>query len=421
MYEKQILSNGLRLILSQMAEVRSVSVTFFVGAGGCYETAPDAGISHFVEHLCFKGTEKRRSSREISEAIEGTGGVLNGGTDKELTVYWCKVASTHLGLAIDVLSDILKNSRFDESDIENERKVVVEEINMNIDSPQQRVDTLIFELLWPGQPLGRDIAGFKETVQGFHREDFSKFYKSHYLPNNTVISIAGDIDCNKTASILHQYLDDWNTSGVKGPLPSTDTQTKPRIKIEYRDIEQVQLCLGLQGLSLQHPDRFSLDILNILLGEGMSSRLFIELREKHGLAYEVGSSTDHFKDAGDLVVHAGTDPKQAGQALGIILEQLSRIKEDVTEEEVERAKELIKGRLYLALENTRSVANWLGAQEMLTGKILTVDEVTAHVDAVKLDDLKRVARKLIVTDKLNLAVVGPVKNEEALLDILKIP
>jgi predicted Zn-dependent peptidase len=406
--------------MSQMPQVRSVSVAFFVGAGGCYEDESVSGISHFIEHLCFKGTTERPTSREISEAIESTGGTINGGTDKELTVYWSRVASMHLSLAVDVLSDILRNSRFDDNDIENERKVIVEEINMNYDSPQQRVDVLIFELLWPGQPLGRDVAGKKESVQNLQRYNFFNFFHGHYLPGNTVVSIAGDIDYSKSSDVILNYLGDWSTSTAEGPLKNAVVQNKPKVKIEFRDIEQVQLCLGFHGLSLLHPDRFAVDILNIILGEGMSSRLFMEVREKYGLAYDIGSGVDHFKDSGDFIVHAGTEPGQVNKALSLILDQLNLLKTTITEAELLKAKDLIKGRLFLALENTRSVANWLGAQEMLTGRILTVDEVTALVDRVSVEDLKRVAGQLIVPERLNLAAVGPVEDEKAISDLLKL-
>jgi predicted Zn-dependent peptidase len=420
LYQKEILNNGIRLIISNMPQVRSVSVALFIGTGGCYESINKAGISHFIEHLCFKGTAMRQSSREISEAIEGTGGSINGGTDKELTIYWCKVASSYLKLAIEVLNDIVRNSRFDNEDIENERKVIIEEINMNYDSPQQRVDTLIYELLWPDLPLGRDIAGKKDTVQDFKREELISFYKGHYLPNNSVISIAGDLETGNVMDILHQNFKDWTSHEVEEILPSYHIQNEPRIKIEYREIEQSHICLAFPGYSLLNPDRFAIDILNIILGDGMSSRLFVELREKRGLAYEVGSSVDHYKDTGNIIVHAGVDPHQVKNALSAMWEQLALIRTDVSETELLRAKELIKGRLFLAMENTRSVANWLGAQEVLLGEILTVDEITALVDLVTINDLRRVAQEIIVDNKINLAIVGPVAEDNKILDSLRL-
>ncbi len=405
--------------MQKMPHVRSVSVAFFIGAGGCYETAGQSGISHFIEHVCFKGTQKRRTSKEISEAIEGTGGIINGGTDKELTLYWCRVASKHLELAVDVLADILRNSRFDHADIDKERRVIIEEINMNYDSPQQRVDALLYELLWPDQPAGRDVAGFKNTVQGFDRVALYNFYEQHYAPGNMVISVAGDIDTGQLVELLDKSFHDWSPVTPGSRPENVSLQAEPRVKLEYRDIEQVQLSLGFHGLSLMHPDRFAVDLLNVILGDGMSSRLFLEVREKYGLAYDIGSGVDHFLDVGDLTVHAGIDPARINQALKIILQQLHAIKSDVSEEELVRAKELVKGRLFLSMESPHGVSNWHGAQEILTGKILDVDEITALVDAVNVDDLNRVGGELIKAEKLNLAVVGPIKDESGLRHVFE--
>jgi predicted Zn-dependent peptidase len=419
-FEKVVLDNGLRLVLGKMPHVRSVSLAFFNGSGGCYEKEKDSGISHFIEHVLFKGTRKRKTSKAISEAIEGTGGVLNGGTDKELTIYWCKIAGKHLRLAVDVLSDLLRNSRFDKADIEKERGVIIEEINMNSDNPQQRTDILLYGLLWPNQPLGRDVAGLKETVQGLDKDDLVRFFDGHYVPNNTVVSVAGDVDSKRTRDLFNKYLGDWKTHRVDKRLANRLDGKGPAIKIEHRDIEQVQICLGLRGYSITHKDRFAMDILNTILGEGMGSRLFTELREKHGLVYEIGSGVDHFKETGDLVVHAGVDPRNAEKALSIILKQLSLLKTKLSRNELAQAKELIKGRQILAMESTTNVANWLGAQELLTGRILDVDQVTALIDKVKLEDLFRVAEDLIVTGNLHLAAVGPIKNGNHLKKLLEV-
>jgi predicted Zn-dependent peptidase len=418
-YEKMVLGNGLRVVISPMPHVRSVSLAFFNGSGGCYEKEKDSGISHFIEHLLFKGTKKRKTSRQISQAIEGTGGVLNGGTDKELTVYWCKIASKHLGTAVDVLSDLLRNSRFDPGDIEKERGVIVEEINMNSDNPQQRTDILLYGMLWPGQPLGRDVAGLKETVLDIDRDGMLGFFNAHYVPNNTVISIAGDVEPGRVGDLLEKYLGGWSAGKVDKRLNSKLDGKGPAINVEYRDIEQLQVCLGMLGYSITHPDRFAMDILNTILGEGMGSRLFMELREKHGLVYEIGSGVDHFKETGDLVVHAGVDPKNAEKAISIILEQLKLLKTKIKNRDLGQAKELIKGRQILAMENTTNVANWLGAQELLTNRILDVDQVVALIDKVKVDDLLRVAGELVRSDNMRLAAVGPVKSDRSLKKLLQ--
>ena len=225
MHEKITLDNGLRLLTSQMPHTRSVSVVFFTAAGSRYETEPEAGISHFIEHICFKGTQKRHSSKEISEAIESVGGMINGGTDKELTTFWCRVTSQHFLLALDVLVDLLLHSRFDANDIDRERQVIIEEINMSLDSPRQRVSMLIDELLWPGQPLGRDIAGSKETVTALTRQQMLDFFSGHFLPNNTVVAIAGDIEQKQVQDAISQTLGKWKSRQSTSRLPQ---QSQPK-------------------------------------------------------------------------------------------------------------------------------------------------------------------------------------------------
>ena len=420
MHQQSTLSNGLRLVTNSMPHTRSVSVVFFVRVGGCYEAESEAGISHFIEHLCFKGTEKRRSSKEISEAIESVGGIINAGTDKELTTFWCKVASQHFLLALDVLVDLLQNPRFDAKDIERERQIIIEEINMSLDSPRQRVGMLIDELLWPAQPLGRDVAGSKETVAAVNRQQMLDFFSNHYLPNNAVVSIAGDIEHEQAQDSLNQTLGDWRPKEVLARFPTDASQDVSRLNIEFRDTEQAQLCLGVPGLPILHPDRFAVDLLSIVLGEGMSSRLFTEIREQLGLAYDIHSYADHFTDSGAVIIHAGVDPRRIEKALRAILDQLSQLKEHIPETELTKGKELAKGRLLLSLENSGTVAAWLGGQELLTNRILTVDEVISLIEAVTSEDLKRVAQQLLTGEKLNLAIVGPIKEKEPLAEILKL-
>ena len=420
MYQETKLENGLRLITSSMPHTRSASIIFYIGAGARYEADSEAGISHFIEHLCFKGTQKRRTSKEISEAIEGVGGIINGGTDKEITTFWCMVASQHFSLALDVLVDLLRNPRFDAKDIDRERQVIIEEINMSLDSPRQRVDMLIDELLWPGQPLGRDVAGTKETVSAITRQQMLEFSATHYTPNNTVVSIAGQIEDKQVTDTIHKSLGDWNPRAVSAGLPSKNSQNAARLNIEFRDTEQVHLCLGIPGLSLFHPDRFALDLMSIVLGEGMSSRLFTEIREKQGLAYDIHSYTDHLTDTGAVIIHAGVDPQRLEEALKAILHQLAHLKEHISESELNKAKEMAKGRLLIGLENSRNVAAWFGAQAILTNQILTADDIISMIKVITTADLKHIAEQLLVSNKLNLAIVGPVKKRELIAKLLKL-
>jgi len=420
LYHKTTLDNGLRVITANMPHTHSVSICIFIGVGSRYETELQAGTSHFIEHLCFKGTSKRPTARKISEAIEGVGGIVNGGTDKELTLYWCKVAQPHFPLALDVLADMLLHSRFDPKDIESERKIIIEEINMMKDSPAQLVDMLIDELLWPGHPLGRDIAGSKQSVAAITRETMLDYLAHQYLPGNTVVAIAGAVQHQEMVTAAGQAMGNWANLKPRPGYLAYKEQKFPRLHIETKDTEQAHLCLALTGLSLLHPRRFILDLLNVVLGEGMSSRLFSEIRDRLGLAYSIHSFVDHFLDTGSITIYAGVEPKNLQVAITAILEQLSRLKEIVPEAELSKAKELSKGRLLLRMEDSRSVAGWAGGQQVLTGQILSVDQVMSIIDAVTAEELRQLAHELLVSSQLRLAVVGPVAEDERLDELLKL-
>jgi predicted Zn-dependent peptidase len=425
MYNKAVLDNGLRVITSTMPHSHSVCLAILVGAGSCYEAEEEAGVSHFAEHLFFKGTEQRPTAKEISEDIEGVGGLINGGTDKEVTVFWSKVASPHFSVALNVLSDLLLNSRFDNKDIEQERQVIMEEINMNLDLPQQRVNMLIDELLWPEQPLGREVIGYKETVSSITRKQLLNYVARRYMPNNTVLSIAGDVQHEKAMAQIEPLFNKWSAGELSTGYITNDKQTETRLRIEPKDIEQAHLCLAFHGFSHSHPRRFALDLLNTALGGGMSSRLFTEIREHKGLAYDTYSSTDHFLNSGSFTIYAGVDPKKVEIAVAAILEEVSKIKQGITASELTRAKELSKGRLHLRLEDSRNVALWYGSQEILMQQILSIDDVISIVDAITIDELKEVAREILTDGGLNLAITGPVKEdslirEKPLRQLLKI-
>jgi predicted Zn-dependent peptidase len=420
LHQKTTLDNGLRVITETLPHTRSVSIYIFIGVGSRYETEPEAGISHFIEHLCFKGTSKRPTARKISEAIEGVGGILNGGTDKELSLYWCKAAQPHFHLALDVLADILLHSRFDPKDIESERQVIIEEINMGRDSPFQLVDMLIDELLWPNHPLGRDIAGSKQSVTAITREMLLDYLAHQYQPSNTVVAIAGAGQHEEMVTAVSQALGNWANLKPRPGYSPYKEQKFPRLHIEKKDTEQAHLCLALIGLSLLHPKRFTLDLLNVILGEGMSSRLFTEIRDRLGLAYSIHSYIDHFLDTGSLTIYAGVEPKNLQVAITAILEQLSQLKEIIPEAELSKAKELSKGRLLLRMEDSRSVAGWTGGQEILTGQILSVDQVMSTIDAITAEELRQLAQELLVSSQLRLAVVGPVVEDEPLAELLKV-
>jgi len=425
MYKKAVLDNGLRVITSTMPHSRSVCLVALVGTGSCFETSNEAGISHFAEHLFFKGTQRRPTSREITQDIEGIGGIINAGTDKEITVYWCKVASPHFSIALDVLSDLLLNSRFDTKDIEKERQVIIEEINMNLDIPQQRVDMLIDELLWPEQPLGREVTGYKETVSSLTREQLLNYLARRYMPNNTVLSVAGNIQHEQAMTQIQPLFDKWPAGQLLTGYPTNEKQTQARLRIEPKDIEQAHLCLAVHGFSHSHPQRFTIDLLNTVLGGGMSSRLFMEIRERKGLAYDIHSYTEHFLNSGSFGIYAGVDPEKTETALAAIIEELSKIREGIATSELIRAKELSKGRLYLRFEDSQNVALWYGSQEILLRQILDIDDVISIVDGITLGELQEVAQKTLTDSGLNLAITGPVKTdgplkENTLTQLLKL-
>ncbi len=421
MYQKTTLDNGLRILTENMPHTRSVSLCIFVGTGSRYEDDAQAGISHFTEHLLFKGTSKRPTSKDISEGIEGVGGILNGGTDKEITIYWSKVAQHHFSTALDVLVDMLLNSTFDPKEIEKERHVIMEEIHMCRDVPAQQVDMLIDELLWYNHPLGREIAGTKESVAAITRNTMLDYLKSRYLPGNTVVAVAGNIRHREAVTDVKRVMGKWADSKLTGQfLAYKEPKKVPQLRIENRDTEQTHLCLGLPGISLFDPRRFALNLLNVVLGEGMSSRLFAEVRDKLGLAYSISSFVDHFQDTGSMTVSAGVDAKNLQAAVKAIVEQLARLKEPIPEPELTKAREMSKGRLLLRMEDSRSVAGWLGGQEILLRKIMTLDEAIAIIDALTAEELQQVARDIIKGNKLRMAVVGPIPEDEPLEELLKI-
>jgi predicted Zn-dependent peptidase len=411
MFNKAVLDNGLRVVTSSMPHSRSVCLAILMGTGSCYESKEEAGISHFAEHLFFKGTQRRATSREITQDIEGIGGIINAGTDKELTVYWCKVASPHFPIALDVLSDLLLNSRFDSKDIAKEQQVIIEEIKMNLDTPQQRVNMLIDELLWPEQPLGREVIGYKETVSSLTRDQLLNYLARRYMPNNTVLSVAGNIQHEEAVAQIKPLFSKWAAGKLTAAYTTSDNQTEARLRIEPKDIEQAHLCLAVHGFSRSHPQRFTVDLLNTVLGGGMSSRLFTEIRERRALAYDIHSYTEHFLNSGSFGIYAGVDPDRTETALAAILEELSKVRQGITTSELTRAKELSKGRLYLRFEDSQNVALWYGSQEILLQQILDIDDVISIVDAITVDQLHEVAQKIITDGGLNLAVTGPIKED----------
>ena len=420
-YEKTTLDNGLRILSSTMPHTRSVSIGFFIGVGSRFEDEEENGISHFLEHMLFKGTEKRPTAREIAVTIEGVGGAINATTGRELTSYWVKVPQGHLALAIDLLVDMLQRSKLEEEEIERERRVIIEEINMMLDFPDDWVYLLLDQLVWPDHPLGRDVTGTKESVSKIDRERMSRYLACHYQPANTVVSVAGGIEHQEVVEELSSALESWLGKEREAYLPVEEAQCEPRLCLGYRETEQAHLALSLQGIPRSHPDRFNLQLLNTVLGQGMSSRLFLEVREKRGLAYSISSYVNHLHDTGSIGVSAGVDPRRIEAALEAILGELDRLRrEPVPAEELKKVKEFMKGHLLLQMEDSFAVASWLGRQEILEDRVLTVDEVLAAIDGVTAGDIHRVASERFREEGLNLAVVGPFQEEERLKSLLRL-
>jgi predicted Zn-dependent peptidase len=407
------LPGGARLVAESMPERQSTSMVLMFAGGSRLEDDRLGGVSHFIEHLYFKGTKRRPSSKEIADAIEGVGGFINASTDKELTAYWARVPSEHEDLAFDILFDIVANSRVDEADVEKERMVILDELRMYQDQPQDLVQNLFEELIWPGHPLGRDIAGTEQSVARLTRDDIIEYADAHYRLPNVVVGAAGSLDVPHTADVVARGL--ALRADPDGALDSStpDPLSAPRVLIRRRQTAEAHICLGARALSYMDPDRYALDLLNTVLGEGMSSRLFLNIRERLGLAYDVHSFTQKHRDTGYLGVYIGVEPKKAVDAVNAVLGELRALADDeVAEDELTRAKEFTKGRLRLEMETTNGVAFWLTYQQLLFGEIKTIDEELAQVDAVTAADLKRVAIKL-VREPLQMSVVGPFARDSA--------
>ena len=414
-HQRTVLPNGLRVVTQPMPTARSVAVGLFVGVGSRREDEAHAGLSHLLEHLVFKGTRRYPEAGALSEAVEGCGGSVNAATDRELTIYTARVPAEAASRALEVVSDLVLAPLLRPRDLIGEKPVIVDEIRMYVDSPGDHVFSLFDELLFERHPLGREIAGTPRSVRRARHETVVEHWERWYRPGNLVLAAAGQIrhdDVLKTAA-------GWFEAG---PSTSAPTHLAPplepptpapagSLRVAYRRLSQGNLCIGMPGVSRDDPDRWALDLLGAVLGDGMSSRLFLELRERRSLTYDVSTFGATFADCGTFGVHAGFDPEQAPAVVAAILEQLERVvQEPITPAELDRARAFTRGRLELRMEETGSVASWLGTGESLLPRILTVDEVIERLDALTADDLLRVARRYVRPDLARLAVLGPFRS-----------
>ena len=406
-YRKVTLPNGLRVLVSEMPEMRSVSLFVYVGIGSRIETKDDAGTSHFLEHMVFKGSAKRPTAAEISQVIESKGGVVNASTNKEVTVFWSRLPARHYLVALDVIADLIRAPMLRPKDVESERNVIVEELRMYRDQPQDRVHTLVEELLYPRHPLGWEVAGREEVVLGMTADRLCEFMERGYAPSRIVVALAGPLNADEAIAAVDEALGGLASREVVKSKPAPRAG-KPHLKLLGKRAEQTNLCVGWRAVHTTHPDKYSLDMLNAVLGEGMSSRLFLELREKRGLAYDVHSYGMDYADAGHLVVYAGFAPQNAAEVMKAIMREVERLRDEVVPDvEIERVRDFAKGRLELRLEDTRGVSGWLAGQELFLDRIRSVEEVAAIIDGVTTADMQRVARQYLRPELAYVAAIGP--------------
>ncbi|NLW24749.1 MAG: insulinase family protein [Clostridia bacterium] len=408
LYQISTLKNGIRVVTENIPYVRSVAIGIWVGAGSRYESKENSGISHFIEHLLFKGT-KKRTAKDIAETLESVGGQLNAFTAKEYTCYYARVLDEHVDLALDILADMFFNSMFSEAEMAKEREVIIEEIKMYEDTPDELIHDFFSQTIWPNHPLGRPILGTEESLQSLTRKDIIEFIENHYVPENIVIAVAGKVDHEKIVPALDKLFGNSRKGlQVKNSFPP---ENQPQIQNLYKDINQVQICLGSPGLSQDDPQIYPLYVLNSVLGGGLSSRLVQEVREERGLAYSVYSYHSSYSDSGLFTFYAGTRPDNYEQVIKLIVEEALKIREKgITEKELIKAKEQLKGSLFLGLESVGSRMTRLGRSLLTLNRLISPEEVVEKISAVKQEDVQKLAQELFEPSKFTITTIGPIKN-----------
>jgi len=411
MLHTRTLPSGLRILVDELPHTHSISLGAFVGVGSGHEDRPICGISHFIEHMLFKGSRRRPTPRLISDAIEGVGGILDAYTSFESTVYYAKVADIHFDRALDVLSDMLLHPCFDPKDIEKERRVIAEELRATEDAPSELIHLLLDDAMWGDQPLGRDIAGDEESVAGLTHDQVLAHWRTHYNPANMVISISGNIQVDRAAAAIEQALGVLPAGAAAAFLPSRPPHAGPALALRSDDSEQGNFCLGFPGIPQGDPDRRAMQVFDTVLGGGMSSRLFQEIREERGLAYNVGSYSREHHDAGKWVVYGSVEPDNLHECIATTMRELrGALADGITDDELQRVKEQVKGGILLSLEDTWSVASRNGSHMLRYGRVIPVEQVVAEIEAVTRADVLRVAGRVLREDAMHLAVIGPYKD-----------
>lgn len=420
---KHTFNSGLRLITVPMPTLTSATICVWVNVGSRYEAESNAGISHFLEHMAFKGGKKYSNAKMVSETIDAIGAEYNAATSKDWTNFYIKTQTSFLEKAADVLSDMILSPKLDEEDIHRERGVILSEMDMYEDAPMYRINDIFDQLYFKGNTLGRDIIGYKKTVgETIKRADFIEFRKKHYHPQNMLITIAGGVTEEESIKLVSKYFDNV----PKGPDKETFTnfnlnQTSPRIRLVEKKIEQAHMIIGFPGFNLGNENRYIESVLSTILGGGMSSRLFTEVREKRGLCYNIRAGSDHFVDCGNFSVYVGTDPNKSVEAIKVILSEIESLKNRVgkiTKEELQKAKDYEKGHIALSLENTRTVGSYFGYEELLLERYSSIEEDFKGIDSVTEDQVCLMANEIFDTKKINLAIIGPFEDTKQFEKVL---
>ncbi len=415
-YHKTTLSNGLRIVIVPMPSSESVTLTVWCHVGSRFEDEKIAGLSHFLEHIVFKGSKKRPSARAISEAVDGIGGEFNAGTSKEWTNFYIKSSKNNLETAFDVLSDMILNPQIPKDEVEREKGVILEEKAMYEDTPMMNIGDVFESTIFAKNTLGRDTIGTEKAIKGMTQKDFLVYRSKHYHGDNILITVSGGVTEKQALELSEKYFKDLSKSPKTSSFDKfVNKQTHPRVNLKYKKADQAHLIIGFLGNQLGHPDRYAESVLSTILGRGMSSRLFTEVRERRGLAYSVHTDVEHYTDTGYVATYAGVDPKKAEEAIKVILDEHYALCDKVkliTKPELLKAKEYIKGHIALSLENTSAVNQFFGEQELLLGKIQTPEDIYRDIDKVTIEDIIRVAKTMFKKDRLNLAIIGPYNNED---------
>lgn len=420
-FNKKVLKNGLRIVVVPMKDTPSVTVMSLIEAGSKYEVKENNGISHFLEHMCFKGTEKRSKAIDIAKEFDSLGAQNNAFTSQEVTGYWAKAHAKHTDKLIDIISDMYLHPTFPADDLEREKGVIVEEINMYEDLPHRLVHEVFDELLYGDQPAGWSVAGTRENVRSFGRDDFVKYRKDHYVASTTTIVVAGNVSEKDIFKKVTKAFAEIPTGKNKSKKKVLEKQSSPAVKVRHKETDQTHIVLGLRTFDLYDKRGPILGLLSAILGSGMSSRLFQKMREELGICYYVRSTPSHLSDHGALLISAGVDSTRVEEGIKGILEELKKIRDEkVGEAELRKAKDYIIGNLYLGLETSDSLANFYGFQEIMKEKIKTPQEMEKEIEKITIQDISKVAKQVIQNKNLNMAVVGKYKDEARFKNILKI-